>query len=468
MSRGEVGRNDPCPCGSGKKYKYCCLRKDQQRRRQRRTSLSPPSPNEGPVLSLLRQVEQRTRQLGRVPGEEARELKRQGEELVRMARLFASQEAIEVAMETLDQHRDVFHEMMQDPAEAAKRALELFSEDRFEPLRVSVEELEQAFELVGYPAPGPFGMGQADVDVLFEAATHLAGDERERTLVAQALLAELSDLVAAERFEDAWLVQHSVGRLLEEPDKPNPFYFAMAQLAYEEMELALPKKYRDVAEELGIDREKLHAADIDQVEAMVEGLNADPDKKARVERFLASEPMLMHQTEEQMMREVMRSLQLLERDDSECLLLSLEELGPWLVELAELGRTVPGHQEVLESGAAPDEDVAEAVREAVFELTLEMSPVVFTEQRREQLVEDLHDYRDRLRGAGEREAARHAGLAIDLVEWGLPPAEDPFLLATCYASLRRVIRSLPETPASPDGTDQSPSRSEGTAERQVG
>jgi len=23
----KVGRNDPCPCGSGKKYKYCCLKK---------------------------------------------------------------------------------------------------------------------------------------------------------------------------------------------------------------------------------------------------------------------------------------------------------------------------------------------------------------------------------------------------------------------------------------------------------
>ncbi|MBN1854905.1 MAG: SEC-C domain-containing protein [Pirellulales bacterium] len=22
-----IGRNDPCPCGSGKKYKQCCLRK---------------------------------------------------------------------------------------------------------------------------------------------------------------------------------------------------------------------------------------------------------------------------------------------------------------------------------------------------------------------------------------------------------------------------------------------------------
>lgn len=24
---GRVGRNEPCPCGSGKKFKHCCLRK---------------------------------------------------------------------------------------------------------------------------------------------------------------------------------------------------------------------------------------------------------------------------------------------------------------------------------------------------------------------------------------------------------------------------------------------------------
>jgi len=26
ISRKKVGRNDPCPCGSGKKYKMCCGR----------------------------------------------------------------------------------------------------------------------------------------------------------------------------------------------------------------------------------------------------------------------------------------------------------------------------------------------------------------------------------------------------------------------------------------------------------
>ncbi len=29
-----VGRNEPCPCGSGKKYKHCCIEKDQDRLRQ--------------------------------------------------------------------------------------------------------------------------------------------------------------------------------------------------------------------------------------------------------------------------------------------------------------------------------------------------------------------------------------------------------------------------------------------------
>ena len=24
----KIGRNDPCPCGSGKKYKHCCYEKD--------------------------------------------------------------------------------------------------------------------------------------------------------------------------------------------------------------------------------------------------------------------------------------------------------------------------------------------------------------------------------------------------------------------------------------------------------
>jgi len=33
----DTGRNDPCPCGSGQKYKKCCLQKDQAKAQQLRT-----------------------------------------------------------------------------------------------------------------------------------------------------------------------------------------------------------------------------------------------------------------------------------------------------------------------------------------------------------------------------------------------------------------------------------------------
>ena len=36
-----VGRNDPCPCGSGKKYKKCCLQKDEQEAKVRHTAPNP-------------------------------------------------------------------------------------------------------------------------------------------------------------------------------------------------------------------------------------------------------------------------------------------------------------------------------------------------------------------------------------------------------------------------------------------
>ncbi len=34
VSESKSGRNDPCPCGSGKKYKQCCLGKVEERRRR--------------------------------------------------------------------------------------------------------------------------------------------------------------------------------------------------------------------------------------------------------------------------------------------------------------------------------------------------------------------------------------------------------------------------------------------------
>ena len=40
MMATKIGRNDPCHCGSGKKYKRCCLEDDQQNEREARTAFT--------------------------------------------------------------------------------------------------------------------------------------------------------------------------------------------------------------------------------------------------------------------------------------------------------------------------------------------------------------------------------------------------------------------------------------------
>src|SRR5438309_1261907 len=37
----QVGRNQPCPCGSGKKYKRCCLARDAARAAETRRAPAP-------------------------------------------------------------------------------------------------------------------------------------------------------------------------------------------------------------------------------------------------------------------------------------------------------------------------------------------------------------------------------------------------------------------------------------------
>ena len=49
---GKVGRNDPCPCGSGKKYKKCCLREAEGARQQDRQRANVHELDERVVLQL--------------------------------------------------------------------------------------------------------------------------------------------------------------------------------------------------------------------------------------------------------------------------------------------------------------------------------------------------------------------------------------------------------------------------------
>jgi Flp pilus assembly protein TadD len=55
----KTGRNDPCPCGSGKKYKQCCLRKEEQAEHESLAALSRAQKNgSGGYSDLVKTADQ--------------------------------------------------------------------------------------------------------------------------------------------------------------------------------------------------------------------------------------------------------------------------------------------------------------------------------------------------------------------------------------------------------------------------
>jgi hypothetical protein len=62
-----LGRNDPCHCGSGKKYKQCCLGKDEEKARIARAKAAAEAPaaageGEGEAAPAPRAAKHQTRQ----------------------------------------------------------------------------------------------------------------------------------------------------------------------------------------------------------------------------------------------------------------------------------------------------------------------------------------------------------------------------------------------------------------------
>ncbi|MDH4138078.1 MAG: SEC-C domain-containing protein, partial [Anaerolineae bacterium] len=299
MSTKKPGRNDPCPCGSGKKYKHCCMRKDRQRPRMRAFAptahLSESQTN--PIQEQLDQI----RTMGQavmdhVPSDQAQELQQLLERAEELAAYEALHDEIEAATQALEAHRAEFEALMKDGIAAVDHAQRLFSEEPFAPMRYTAADVYRAFEAVGYPSRYQEEPTEEVIETLVAAVLHLA-DEDQRLHLARQLLMLLPEYVSAERYLDAWLIQYSAFQMTEAPDESNPFLFTMFNLAFAEWASQVDSQQEALLHALGIDRSAVAGMSVDEVEAWLQAQMADPAKKAQVEAYYAAHPMMSDQAE---------------------------------------------------------------------------------------------------------------------------------------------------------------------------
>ena len=445
MRTEKIGRNDPCPCGSGEKYKHCCLRKD---RRHRRPARARPvqAKSQGGLASVLTQLRRMTRRVGRRgQTEQMQEL----DQLMGLAEEMAAYEAmsdeIAAAAETLEEHRAEFEAMVGKDREVVDRTWRLFSEERFAHWRFTAEDVYRAFEVVGYPPQGRIE-AEENAEVTVAAILHLA-DGKQRMRLARQLVMLLPEYVDAGRYLDAWLIQYSAYLMIDKPRQSSPFLFMMFYHGYEEWATQIEDQQDKIVREMGFDPDEIRASgsSMEELEARVRAELADPEKKARLEALYAQHGMMAAQVEAEALEWKRNAMLLLEREDAARLYPSEEEMAPWVPALVErLAPMTAQAERALAEGRTEDPASTDAVSKEVVEIAREIAAAVFTPERVAQLVEELRAYRRDLEAAQERQAAISAQGAIVWLEEAPSPEEVPVLIGICFASLRSLLVGFSE------------------------
>jgi len=353
-------------------------------------------------------------------------------------------EEIDAAVATLERHRPAFEAMLEDSQAVMERTHRLFADTRFKPFHCTADEVQQAFEEVGYP--GDFALdADREAEKMVAAILHVAAHREDQLSVARKLMLLLPEYVAEQRYMDAWLILHSVYLMIETPDQSNPFLFEMFGYGNEALAKRLLAQHTALLQHLGLDEEAIGAMSFDEAEALAQAQTADPATNAALEAYFAAHPEFHAYVESEIVDMERQSLLLLDREDAEHLCLDPEEVMPYMVTLMERLHPLEAQaREAIEMGEAPRQETLEAMSQTLMEVARTMSPEIFTAERIARLKGDLKTYQHDLSQAGDNRAAALARSAGMLLQSEDPLADNPLLITICFVSLREMLIAMNE------------------------
>lgn len=247
----------------------------------------------------------------------------------------------------------------------------------------------------------------------------------------------LPDYVAAGRPLDAWIIQECACLTQEETDESNAFLFQMFSYGYDSW--AAEKRGREAAmlRELGMDLSHLERMSMEEIDAWLQDQQADPAKLARMEKLLLANPEVQARTQAQLEQLERDAHKLLQRPDAAHLLLSPDDIQPWLPALNEAFASVC---EQFPDLAAPSPSAAagKAFLEAMLPFIREMIAELFTPERIGSLSAQLKAYRNERFAAGDKKTAELANGAIMYLKDEDEPECNSLLCALGYLSLLKA------------------------------
>jgi hypothetical protein len=448
----KIGRNEPCPCGSGKKYKHCHLASDEQQQRASRKekeaaeaveaegndlSMDFSMPDEGLPRGMdprqtLKFLDQLSHQGSGKDQAELQQLLAKNQHLIDYVQ---RQEEIDAALEALDSHSSEFEELAQEEEGLKERIQELFEEEPFDKFRFTKEEVARALEKHGQRRS--FSSDQEEeVKVLRAVIRELVNKER-RTELSIGLWLELPAFVNAGRYVDAAIIARTAENLQEQDDELDPFLIEMMASGYDEWAGEKRNANEAILREIGLDPVALAGMGHEEIRAQLKMLDADPVQSARLREVMLHHPEVEMQGIENLKMLERQATALLTREDVDELLLTFDEIEASLPDFQQRIETIASLAPDLSSMAGQgklgaDHPITIALRDLISDITQR----VFSPERITQLVGQLKCYRDRRLAEGDKHAALVAEMASLMLENEKQPELNPFLCNLSFTSLR--------------------------------
>jgi hypothetical protein len=441
----KIGRNMPCPCGSGRKYKKCCLaqdtaaaRREQAEKAQREDILPEADALPGFGSTDLSPEDWRTL-AQRLPKSLRAEAAPLVEQIAEFAEFQAKLPEITAAQEVLETYRGDFERLTDNPTELLERAEQLFAEPPFDAMRFSVSDLSRAFEAVGYP---PATRDAERFVKLAERVCDFLLDDEQRYALARRLVCLLPDYVANERYLDAWIIQHSFFRLTEPRQQGcSPFLLCLFLQAVQAWGKERDRDQAEVFDQLGLAPETIREQGYEGLETMLRDVGARPGAMEAVERFLDSHPQLAAQMQARCCEAEDAAIELLHREEGQSLLLDDAEIEPWLHVFSDRMTDYPELGRALLENQALAEDQKRLLMEILCGIAEEMSAAIFSEERLRKLHADVDALRRQFEQEGRNESMAMAisGLLL-AASVSTPPQESLVINRLCLFSLMQAGR----------------------------
>jgi len=357
----------------------------------------------------------------------------------------ARREAVEAASTTLEQHREEYERFCRDESAFLDRSRALFTEERFAPLWFTPGEVQQALEKEGYVAHGL--PDDQTVQTLRAALLRLAEGPR-RVQLSLGLLAHLPWYVDEHRYLDAWMIQQMAVLTQEDASESNPFLYEMFRCGYDAWLQNQHELTQKALREAGLSPEKAAEMSPEELDAWLKRQMADPAQKARMEFILRDDPELQALAASSMRNIEVEFGRLLEREDADHLLLTADEVSPWLSVLGERMQKA-GDKAPQSAGPEPLNPKAQkAFAKLVWSVTSDMAKSIFTPERLRQCVDQFQEYRQECFAAGDKKAANCILAVVASLRNETQPGDNNLLNILCHASLHLLIEELAE-PSSP-------------------